>query len=124
MPAIFCMAGIFMLSSQPKLPTDQIFIFGISIEDINYYDKLGHFTAYFILGCSVWFSLSDKRLNNWKLKTTFVVSLLYGISDEIHQIFVVGRSFELLDLFADGLGALTAGKLISYFTGGDRFGKG
>ena len=32
--------------------------------------------------------------------------MLYSISDEIHQIFVPGRSCELLDVFIDTCGSL------------------
>ena len=34
-----------------------------------------------------------------------VFSVLYGFSDEIHQIYVPERSFEFMDLLADGIGA-------------------
>jgi len=36
----------------------------------------------------------------------FAVTLLYGISDEIHQVFVPGRGFQYLDILMDGVGAL------------------
>ncbi len=34
-----------------------------------------------------------------------VFALLYGLSDEIHQLYVPERSFDWMDLLADGLGA-------------------
>ena len=37
---------------------------------------------------------------------TFAVTLLYGVSDEIHQVFVPGRGFQLYDILMDGVGAL------------------
>lgn len=35
-----------------------------------------------------------------------VVSLMYAVSDEVHQAFVPGRSASMLDVGIDGLGAL------------------
>ena len=37
---------------------------------------------------------------------TLIISTLYGLSDEIHQIFVDGRFFSLLDLLFDFLGSV------------------
>jgi len=34
------------------------------------------------------------------------ISFLYGISDEIHQVFVPDRTFQVRDILVDGLGAL------------------
>ena len=34
------------------------------------------------------------------------ICLAYGFSDEIHQLFVPGRAFEISDLAMDGLGSL------------------
>lgn len=39
---------------------------------------------------------------------------LYGLSDEIHQLFVVGRNFEVLDLFVDILGGSSGCLIMSY----------
>ena len=36
-----------------------------------------------------------------------VISTLYGVSDEYHQMFVPGRTFDALDILADALGAVT-----------------
>jgi len=39
---------------------------------------------------------------------TFLFVVLYGLSDEIHQYFVPGRSATFLDLVVDAVGGLTA----------------
>ena len=44
---------------------------------------------------------------------TFVICVLYAITDEYHQTFVAGRSGELRDVVIDSLGALL-GILIYY----------
>lgn len=35
-----------------------------------------------------------------------LTSVLYGISDEIHQIFVSERQFSIFDMLADGIGGI------------------
>ena len=34
------------------------------------------------------------------------ISSLYGVTDEYHQLFVPGRSFDVLDMLADALGSV------------------
>ncbi len=35
-----------------------------------------------------------------------LAAILYGLSDEIHQLYVPGRLFDVLDILADSFGAL------------------
>jgi VanZ family protein len=35
-----------------------------------------------------------------------IISTLYGVSDEYHQVFVPGRTFEYLDIAADAIGSV------------------
>ncbi len=44
------------------------------------------------------------------------VTIMWGFLDEVHQAFVPGRSADLADLFADGIGAL-GGSSIRFATG-------
>jgi len=41
-----------------------------------------------------------------------VISSLYGVSDEYHQLFVPGRSFELLDMVADAIGSIAGASAV------------
>ena len=43
--------------------------------------------------------------NEKELLYALIICLLYSISDEIHQIFIVGRSCELFDIFIDTIGS-------------------
>lgn len=63
-----------------------------------------HAFEYFILGI---LSYNFFRFYNFKKIILFCVSfcVFYSISDEIHQIFIPGRTFELLDLFLDFIGS-------------------
>ena len=97
-PAAGQMAVIFVLSSIPDLgglPG------GLS-------DKTGHFLGYGLLAALVLRALAGGRLRGvtWK-RAVLAVALcsLYGASDELHQLFVRGRSSDVLDWAADSLGA-------------------
>ena len=81
-----------------------------SIEYLNgtFYleDKILHFFAYLIYGITIQLALINSENYN-KRKFYLVILLigaLFGLSDEIHQYFVKGRSTELYDLIADILG--------------------
>lgn len=68
--------------------------------------KLAHVTIYFILGIlSILlineFNIIDKK----KIILAFLICFLYSISDEIHQLFVIGRSCELRDVVLDSCGS-------------------
>lgn len=67
--------------------------------------KLAHFTEYFILGI-----LMVNVLKDYKIKNIFIYSLIfciiYACSDEMHQLFVPGRSGNALDVVIDSFGSL------------------
>ena len=55
---------------------------------------------------------SEFRMARDKVVIAAVIfASLYGASDEIHQIFVPGRTPSFLDLFFDFMGALAVGLL-------------
>lgn len=66
--------------------------------------KIAHVSIYFILylltfNCFKRFNVS---------KYSFYFCLLYAISDEIHQLFIVNRSCELRDILIDTMGITLA----------------
>lgn len=78
-------------------------------------DKIHHTGAYFIMGVLAW------RFFNGFFLNPLIISLislsfcsLYGLTDEWHQSFVPGRDADILDWFADTLGA-TIALCIIYF---------
>ncbi len=96
---LYC-SVIFWLSHQPSLPLPMLF---------EYQDKLHHFTAYFLMGILAW------RTFRHYVKSPFLLTIisimfcsLYGISDEWHQSFVVGRTADAWDWVADTIGATSA----------------
>ena len=70
--------------------------------------KTAHFTEYAILGALFYLNLIQfPKLNSRikKLLLPILFSFLYAITDEIHQIFVPGRSAQFRDVLIDTLGA-------------------
>jgi VanZ family protein len=67
--------------------------------------KTAHFTIYLILGILVY-----QACVLYGIKRKFLISILfciiYASTDEIHQIFIVGRTAKLLDVFIDSFGSL------------------
>ena len=68
--------------------------------------KLAHFTIYLILGVLVYLYIKEFNISN-KFIISLLICILYAISDEIHQLFIVGRSGKILDVLIDSLGSLT-----------------
>ncbi len=65
-----------------------------------------HFIAYFVLGILLMNALTRDTLQTAASIRSFIISILYAASDEIHQYFVPGRAAELQDVLVDALGAL------------------
>jgi VanZ family protein len=95
LPALAWAAAIYALSSQPRVPAP----------DIANFDKVAHFGAYGLLGVLLAFAAERSRL---PLLAAVVLGVLYGASDEIHQMYVPGRSPDVLDWAADAAGVVTA----------------
>lgn len=107
-PPILFMALIFGGSSQAELP--DWWPIGL---DIPHLDKAIHGAEYMVLALLWIRALTQGRLRNATarvLAAAVAISFVYGITDEIHQSFVEGRTADPLDAAADLLGAgLAAG---------------
>lgn len=77
-------------------------------EIINHIVRKGaHFSAYMVLAALTANALRRSGSNGWKsLVTAICICVLYAVSDEIHQLFVAGRSGQPSDVAIDSLGAL------------------
>lgn len=74
--------------------------------------KGAHFTEYFILGIlSINYVIKYKK----NIIYSYLMCILYAISDEIHQLFVPGRSCQILDVIIDCLGSIIGIILIIRF---------
>ena len=78
--------------------------------------KSAHLTEYLLLGAALMAHVraidSCRRLKHPKL-IAFLIGTVYAASDELHQLFVPGRSGELTDTMLDGLGVLLGVLLLS-----------
>jgi VanZ family protein len=94
------MAGLFVLSSVPDRKTDK----GIEV----YFppptvQNALHVPAYAGLSFLIGRGLRGPRRRAALLGA--VLATAYGVTDEIHQMFVVGRTASVTDAFANALGA-------------------
>jgi VanZ family protein len=100
-----------VLFTATTLPVQELPSIGLS-------DKVNHFIAYFVLSVLVHLTLIYQRkfeiLFNYAPAATLIISLLYGIADELHQMLIPGRSAELLDWIADASGAIIGVLLVLY----------
>lgn len=92
---------------------DKVFNLNMDDKDINKtviklnypFRKLCHFCEYFLLSLLLILAL---RLSNLSIKTSIIITMsfciIYSISDEVHQIFVSGRSPLIIDCIIDTLG--------------------
>ena len=82
-------------------------------------DKGLHFLAYLVLVFLLWFVIRPDRKVNWRRATVWWVLLVivwYGVVDELLQGFVVGRSCDVMDFFANLTGVLAGLILFTFLT--------
>lgn len=75
--------------------------------------KTAHFTEYLILGLLVYNMLKDYSKHTY---IAIIICIIYAISDEIHQIYVAGRTFKLLDIIIDTIGSICGITIMKYIT--------
>lgn len=69
--------------------------------------KSAHMFSYFVLAILSFIMVYTHKENiNSSIKYSFIISILYAISDEIHQLFIPGRSGMIQDVFIDGIGVI------------------
>ena len=67
--------------------------------------KLAHMIEYLILGMLMLNCLKDYNIKNI-IMVSILLCILYSISDEVHQLFIDGRSGEILDILIDSIGII------------------
>ena len=72
--------------------------------------KLAHFFEFFMLGASAFVFLSTFKgfLKKYRFAISLLFCVVYATLDELHQIFVPGRSCQFSDILVDSFGALVA----------------
>jgi VanZ family protein len=94
---IVWMTLIFVLSAQPALPGPKEYSVDFLLK------KISHISVYGILYFLWYFSINlGKKKKNFLLP--LIISVAYAFSDEIHQLFVIGRTPAIRDVGYDMLG--------------------
>ncbi|HLR42962.1 MAG TPA: VanZ family protein [Pseudogracilibacillus sp.] len=114
------MGCIFYLSHQPASESSKlsagvmatilqvmqaIFPYSVEVSAFHSFVRKGaHFFAYFLLGILLYRALWGK----WRhFLLALFIAFLYAVSDEVHQLFIPGRSGEVRDVLIDSAGAAT-----------------
>lgn len=125
---IICMGMIFSFSAQTSDQSNELsnslldeiirfFAVGASENTIEFLSvfirKVAHFSEYALLGALIFLLMRVGYgvEGKWGAIMPPVFSLLYAVTDEIHQLFVGGRSCQITDVAIDTLGAI-AGTLL------------
>ena len=104
------LVGEILISDFKEWPEERQEIFA---ERIDYpVRKCAHALEYAILGMLLWFSFSGIAGRKAGLYS-FVTGTFYAASDEIHQLYVPGRSGQISDVILDASGVLI-GLLLIY----------
>jgi VanZ family protein len=104
-------SAIFIGSSIPGQSLPDFSIFSV--------DKLLHAGVYAVLA---WFGLFSLKTINPDLSVRkfyffiFLIHGIYGISDELHQLFVPNRSCDVFDVLADLIGIALAMGLYHWYS--------
>jgi VanZ family protein len=130
---IAVMAMIFGLSAQTGADSGNVSgglteavlsVFGIHREEMEEAEFIriegavrtaAHFSEYALLGL-----LCAAFASTYKIKGIFSVcyatafSLLYAVTDEVHQIFVPGRGAQIIDVIVDTSGALCGALVLEF----------
>ena len=99
-PVLFQMGLIFYFSAQPAGSP--------ALERFPLPPVIGHLGGYGLLGLLLYRAF-NRGLFGWNLifaRNTFVVGFLYAISDELHQVFVPGRTPATSDVVIDAAGII------------------
>jgi VanZ family protein len=102
LPLLVWAVFIFILSSFKTFPHIETPIIAA--------DKLAHVSIYFVF-CwfsrrALFFQTGSSFLKRWSLPSAFFLTCLYGYLDEVHQLFVPGRTYDYFDMLADAVGAI------------------
>lgn len=101
LPVLIYAGAIFFLSSMEKPPTPEI--------EMPNFDKLLHLIEYgifsFLIGRALYAS-SRIGVKAHASYTAIIITILYALSDEIHQAFVPMREAAFLDWLFDSFGAV------------------
>ena len=113
--AAACMAIIFALSAQVADDSSELSLMvmdGFMSIFTNLQNAIGHDAfrsiAHALEYCGLallLFNAYFQTLQKPKIILSFITAVIYALTDEIHQIFVEGRAFQLTDIAVDAAGS-------------------
>lgn len=75
--------------------------------------KLAHFSIYMVVGMLMMLLMSTYKIKQLdRIAISLITGIVYASSDEIHQLFIPGRSAMITDVMIDTLGVLVGILLI------------
>jgi VanZ family protein len=95
------MAAIYYISAQSAPP-----MVGPAVSD-----KVAHAIAYFGFGVLTFRAVAGglvAPVTVPRATATMIISIVYAVTDEVHQLFVPGRYGDVVDVLADAAGAALA----------------
>lgn len=102
---LFVLMGLFILAV--SIGAD-LHLLPLQLIAFPYYDKLGHFVLYGVLGMFLHLALRSRALTIRRLHIPIAWLIVAGLAmlDELQQSFMPGRSIDATDFAADLLGVL------------------
>lgn len=91
----------------------------------NLVRKVAHAVNFFVLGCLTYQAIRLNlrvRKEGWLVAGAIASCTMFAALDEFHQLYVPGRSCELLDVLIDSVSALVGIFVCWYITKRGRFG--
>jgi VanZ family protein len=82
---------------------------------IRDFDKVLHFCVYSLLAFLFYRSFRKSGMKRHIFLFSLLITTMYAVTDEIHQLYVPGRVASLGDVSADIIGAFS-GSALAYFT--------
>lgn len=100
LPAFLWAALLFFLSSLTSMEIPKL--------TIQFSDLYLHFVAYSAFGyfLTMAFFAPDLQFSQKKIFIAILIGMVYGASDEVHQMYVPGRMATVSDWIADSLGVM------------------
>ena len=99
---------------------------GNDVPDLHISDKVEHFSAYAILTVFLTFTVLLQNKYQMLKKHAYLLTVLlvsiYGALDELHQLYIPGRSCDIMDWTADTLAACFGVLIVYIIVKGVRYG--
>ncbi|MGA1844072.1 MAG: VanZ family protein [bacterium] len=114
LPPILYAFIIFYLSSQSSISVGP---------DIPHIDKLYHAGIYFVFALLLWRAFhyySPPFLQKRAIWCALICTIIFGMSDEWHQLFVSFRHADIFDLLFDSVGASLAIIGVTWWNSGQK----